>query len=65
MTTTAKKEPTRLEKLIALAERIRLEEIGERDFEYRDHLKALRLRVLAEIKLETQRTGQTDQISEV
>lgn len=48
---------SRLAKLYKLEEQIRYEQLGEEDFEYREHLEALRLRVLAEIKLEKQRNA--------
>lgn len=51
-TRTQPKELSRLQKLTKLEEKIRLEQLGEEDFEYRDHLECLRLRVLAEMKLE-------------
>lgn len=52
MATLVQKNKTRLEKLYDLEAKIRFEQLGEQDFEYRDHLETLRLRVLAEIKLE-------------
>ena len=58
MTINTKVKPTRLEKLIHLEGWIREKELGESDFEYRDHLKSLRLRVIAEIKLENAKKAQ-------
>jgi len=52
MTTSTKKAPSRLQKLVLLEREIHQRQLGERDFEYRDHLESLRLRVEAEIKLE-------------
>lgn len=51
-TPSKKRTPSRLEKLAKFEEKIRLEQMGEQDFEYRDHLECIRLRVLAEMKLE-------------
>lgn len=52
MTTSSQKPMTRLQKLVRLEQEIHNKQLGERDFEYRDHLESLRLRVEAEIKLE-------------
>jgi hypothetical protein len=63
MTIQQKRKPTRLQELVVLEDRFRDLQIGESDFEYRNFLETLRLRTLAEIKLEQQRLNQNTQVA--
>ena len=63
MTIQQKKKPTRLQELVVLERKFHDLQVGEHDFEYRSFLETLRLRTLAEIKLEQQRAGQNTQVA--